>query len=112
MLAGRTVADPYSAYSPYGRHDREHRVDEVRQLVEHAGFAVESRYTADVGGPADRRQTPRAALRALTTAGLALDPGRARRLGFYTLATMRKSRDPKRTESAWPYGSYAASEID
>ncbi len=111
MAAGRTVADRYSAYGPYGRHNREYTVDEVRRLVEHAGFAVDRWYTADVGGPAGRASAPRALVRAAVTAGLLPVPGRTRRLGFYTFIAARKVADPKTTKPGWLYSSYAASEV-
>ncbi len=111
MAAGRTVEDQYSAYGPYGRHNREYTVDEVRLLLRHAGFAVERWYTADVGGPADRRTAPKALVRAAVTAGLLPVPGRTQRLGFYTFVAARKVADPKATKPGWLYKSYAAADL-
>lgn len=48
MLAGHNLYDQYSKYGPYGRHNREYLVSEMRRLLEHAGFAVEHSFTADV----------------------------------------------------------------
>lgn len=48
LLAGANIYDPYSAHGPYGRHNREYTLDELCRLLEHAGFAVETAYSADV----------------------------------------------------------------
>ncbi len=111
VLAGRTVEDQYSAYGPYGRHNREYTVDEVRALATRAGFAVETWYTADVGGPAARRPSAKGAVRAMTTAALAVYPGRARRLGFYTFARLKKVSDAGSVKPGWLYKSYPSSEM-
>ncbi len=48
LVAGENVYDPYSGYGPYGRHNREYTLGELQRLLEHAGFAVETAFTADV----------------------------------------------------------------
>jgi SAM-dependent methyltransferase len=48
MLAGTNVYDQYSKYGPYGRHNREYVRDEMKTLLDHAGFTVEESFTADV----------------------------------------------------------------
>lgn len=48
LLAGANIYDPYSGYGPYGRHNREYTLAELRGLVEHTGFRIEAAFSADV----------------------------------------------------------------
>ena len=48
LIAGQNMADPYSGYGPYGRHNREYTQDELRKLFEGVGFTVETIFTSDV----------------------------------------------------------------
>src|SRR5204863_9220093 len=48
LLAGENMYDPYSAYGPYGRHNREYTLNELRLLLTHAGFTIQRAFTADV----------------------------------------------------------------
>jgi len=48
ILAGQNLYDPYSGFGPYGRHNREYTVHELRQLLEHLGFSIEKIFTSDV----------------------------------------------------------------
>lgn len=48
ILAGENIYDPYSAYGPYGRHNREYTRHELAQLLDYCGFAVEVCFSADV----------------------------------------------------------------
>ena len=48
LLAGENLYDPYSGYGPYGRHNREFTLGEVRRLLEHGGFRIETAFSADV----------------------------------------------------------------
>jgi SAM-dependent methyltransferase len=48
MLAGENIYDPYSAYGPYGRHNREYTKHELAQLLNYCGFEVEVLFSADV----------------------------------------------------------------
>jgi len=47
MVSGRNIYDPYSGHGAYGRHNREFNVEELRRLLEFAGFEVERVFTAD-----------------------------------------------------------------
>jgi SAM-dependent methyltransferase len=47
MLSGDNLYDPYSGFGPYGRHNREYTLDELRQLLAFSGYTVECAYTAD-----------------------------------------------------------------
>jgi SAM-dependent methyltransferase len=48
LLAGENIYDPYSGYGPYGRHNREYTLEEVRRLLEHVGFRATTAFSADV----------------------------------------------------------------
>lgn len=48
LIAGENLYDPYSAYGPYGRHNREYTVVELEHLMVHCGFTREILFTADV----------------------------------------------------------------
>lgn len=48
FLEGRNMYDPFSGYGPYGRHNREYTRHELHMLMNHAGFDVESSFTANV----------------------------------------------------------------
>lgn len=50
MFLGMNIYDPYSAYGPYGRHNREYNRHEINQLCTHVGFKEETSFTADVNG--------------------------------------------------------------
>ncbi len=47
LLNGDNLYDPYSGFGPYGRHNREYTLDELRQLLAFTGFDVECGYSAD-----------------------------------------------------------------
>lgn len=48
LATGANIYDPYSGYGPYGRHNREYTAAELTRLLKHAGFEVQSSFTADV----------------------------------------------------------------
>lgn len=48
IITGKTVHDRYSAYGPYGRHNREYTPAELVQLLGSFGFSVEKSLTANV----------------------------------------------------------------
>jgi SAM-dependent methyltransferase len=48
LFRGQNLYDPYSGYGPYGRHNREYTVGELRELLERTGFAVERLVTRDL----------------------------------------------------------------
>ncbi|MBN1518351.1 class I SAM-dependent methyltransferase [Candidatus Sumerlaeota bacterium] len=48
MLAGENIYDPYSGYGPYGRHNREYTLDELRRWLGELGFRIDRAYTSDV----------------------------------------------------------------
>jgi len=48
LLLGRNIYDPYSAYGPLGRHNREYTLKELITLLNGLGFTVEKCFTSDV----------------------------------------------------------------
>jgi SAM-dependent methyltransferase len=49
LLAGQNTYDQYSGYGPYGRHNREYTVEEMRLLLEGLGFEIDELFTSDIG---------------------------------------------------------------
>ena len=48
LVRGENMYDPYSGYGPYGRHNREYTIGELRHLLAINGFGIECSFTADV----------------------------------------------------------------
>jgi SAM-dependent methyltransferase len=46
LLVGQNICDQYSAYGPYGRHNREYSPEEVRALMRHCGLQPKMIFTA------------------------------------------------------------------
>jgi len=46
LLVGQNVCDHYSAYGPYGRHNREYSPEELRALMRYSGLQPEMIFTA------------------------------------------------------------------
>jgi len=53
VVGGVNIYDPYSAHTPYGRHNREYTMDELVRLLAFAGFEVERQFTADAHSPVE-----------------------------------------------------------
>jgi SAM-dependent methyltransferase len=104
LLAGENIYDPYSGYGPYGRHNREYTMSELRQLLEHAGFAPEAAFSADVHANIAGWFTPLAQCRALLE--------RSADLGQYLFVRARKDRPPRATKPACLYRSYPPAELE
>ena len=49
LWAGKPITDNYSAYGPYGRHNREYMPNEIGQLLIRLGFEVKQLFTSDIG---------------------------------------------------------------
>ena len=48
FVEGRNMYDPFSAYGPYGRHNREYTRHELHMFMTHCGFDAETSFTANV----------------------------------------------------------------
>ncbi len=48
LLLGRNIYDPYSAYGPLGRHNREYTLRKLITLLNKLGFTIEKCFTSDV----------------------------------------------------------------
>jgi hypothetical protein len=48
MIVGTNMYDPYSAFGPYGRHNREYNKHELHLLLTYLGFTIDEMFTADV----------------------------------------------------------------
>ena len=48
IVQGKNVNDRYSAYGPYGRHNREYTLSEVKAILDVAGFTTANIFTANV----------------------------------------------------------------
>jgi SAM-dependent methyltransferase len=103
LLAGENLYDPYSGYGPYGRHNREYTAGELRRLLDHAGFAVEVAFTADVHANHAGWFAPLRQCRTLLN--------RADDLGHYLFVRARKQHAPRKAKPAWLYRSYPADEL-
>jgi SAM-dependent methyltransferase len=104
LIAGANIYDPYSAYGPYGRHNREYTLEELSRLLTHAGFAIDTAFTADVhDNGAYRYAEPESLLPALA--------GRFGHLGQYLFVRARRIGTFDARKPAWLYRSYAAGEL-
>lgn len=104
FVEGRNIYDPYSAYGPYGRHNREYTRHELHLLLEHCGFKNEVSFTANVHPDIPASVVDPAALKA----ALGSVRHREQDFGQYLFTRWRKvgSFDPKRPQ--WLYRSYPA----
>jgi len=100
LIAGENLYDPYSAYGPYGRHNREYTVDELERLMVHCGFEREVLFTADVQMPVHDHLA------------LAIDAARSTRetesaLGQYVFSRWRNVGPIQRDRPNWLFRSYS-----
>ncbi len=122
MAGVHAVHDHYSAYGPYGRHNREYTPGEMSSLLRHAGFEIETAFTADVAPPAQQGSSPAlravqglagwmlsAARWALTALGVL--PGPPAGLGAYMFFRARKVGPPSPKKPSWLYRSFPAEEM-
>ncbi|WP_429318464.1 class I SAM-dependent methyltransferase [Paraburkholderia sp. GAS448] len=105
MIVGANIYDPYSAFGPYGRHNREYNKHELSLLLSYVGFTIEEMFTADVHHN-------------MTSAYL--DPARfghlveyrEHDLGQYIFVRARKTGDDRGKKPEWLYRSYQPSEVE
>ncbi len=101
LALGENLYDPYSGYGPYGRHNREYTQRELHALLVHAGFTVESSFTADVHANAAVHAVPPALLQGL--AGW-----RTGTLGQYHFIRAVRDGEAETRKPTWLYRSYPA----
>ena len=102
FLEGRNMYDPYSGYGPYGRHNREYTRHELHLLMNHAGFKVETSYTANVYANVGATAAPPGDINRL----LSHVPGREHDLGQYLVTRWRNDDEANRGLPRWLYRSY------
>ncbi|MGH8173159.1 MAG: class I SAM-dependent methyltransferase [Rhodanobacteraceae bacterium] len=102
LAEGRNVADHYSAYGPYGRHNREYTRHELHQLLDYSGFDAEVSYTANVHGDIPAHTVD---LRAIEQALLSIS-NREHDLGQYLFTRSRRARACGAKRPNWLYRSY------
>lgn len=107
LLEGRNLYDPYSAYGPYGRHNREYTRDELHRLLIFCGFEAEISYTANVHSdiPPDTIDTE-AVARTLTSV-----KNREYDMGQYLFTRWRKVHACPASRPRWLYRSYPETEM-
>lgn len=106
LLEGRNLYDPYSAYGPYGRHNREYTRDELHRLMTFCGFEVEISYTANV-----HPDIPAGVVDAQAVAVvLGSVKHREHDLGQYLFTRWRKSGECGSKKPGWLYRSYPEQE--
>jgi SAM-dependent methyltransferase len=98
LLAGENTYDPYSGYGPYGRHNREYTGDELRQLLAHAGFAIQTCFSADVHENLANHYCAPAQYQSAIKSG--------DELGQYHFVKARNSLPAQRGRPAWLYRSW------
>ena len=95
---------PRSGFGPYGRHNREYTMRELRFLMDFLGFEVEASFTAD-GHPDPVEHMPR------YDAVAPLLEGRADDLGQYLFLRARKVRPSREGLPSNLYRSYPPEEL-
>ena len=98
LLAGENIYDPYSGYGPYGRHNREYTRDELGKLLAHAGFAIESCFSADVHENLANHYCPLSRYQSAIRNG--------DELGQYLFVRARNSAPAQAGKPAWLYRSW------
>lgn len=107
LLEGRNIYDPYSAYGPYGRHNREYTRDELHRLAIYCGFEAEVSYTANVH---DDIPAGPLSLTALSEA-LSSTTHREYDLGQYLFSRWRKISECGPRRPSWLYRSYPSEQL-
>jgi SAM-dependent methyltransferase len=97
MLTGLNIYDPYSGHGPYGRHNREYNTEEIRMLLRHGGFVIDSLFTADVH---DNRTSDYISLPRLAAL---LPKSAANDLGQYIFVRARNTGDVRDGRPEWLY---------
>lgn len=104
IAQGKNINDRYSAYGPYGRHNREYTASEVSALLVQTGFTVSTQFTANVLF----RRTSQLIANFVTEALFSIfSRSRARALGQYIFISAVKVSSGPATRPDWLFRSYA-----
>lgn len=104
LWGGYNIFDNYSAYGPYGRHNREYTLAEVKRLLEHLGFVIEEAFTSDIHPHLSQGFIPSSQLATLIEQ-------RPDELGQYIFIRATNRHDPNHKKPAWLYRSYPSEEV-
>jgi len=104
LLAAENIYDPYSGYGPYGRHNREYTLKELKLLLEHAGFQVDTAFSADVHENRANLYVPVSKMMPLLK--------RHADLGQYLFVKARNQTKGKSTRPGWLFRSYPEGEFE
>ena len=102
FLEGRNMYDPFSAYGPYGRHNREYTRHELHLLMNHCGFDADVSFTANVHQDLPLEQADSSGLNAL----FGQIKNREHDLGQYLFTRWTNSRPVTEGLPRWLYRSY------
>ncbi|MEI7814855.1 MAG: methyltransferase domain-containing protein [Coriobacteriia bacterium] len=112
LFAGNNMYDRYSAYGPYGRHNREYVLWELRDLLAIAGFDVRRLFAADYEvAIADETPVRLAPKRWLFDRVLTLLRAGRGDVGFTLFAQAVKKGPPGAKKPRWLYRSYPDDEL-
>lgn len=108
IIKGKSTYDRYSAYGPYGRHNREYAMAEVRNLLAAMGLTTERIFTANVLFPRKAQQIGNFYAELVFSL---FSRKRARTLGQYIFVSAMKqpAQDVRRPD--WLYRSYAETDM-
>lgn len=105
LVEGNNLYDPYSGHGPYGRHNREYSISELRAIGAYTGFELDDLYTSDVFGEEVEELRISDGLAAL------LHP-RVHELGQYIFTRWHKGpTEPRPGKPSWLYMSYGPDEM-
>lgn len=102
FMDGRNIYDPFSAYGPYGRHNREYTRHELHLLMTHCGFESEVGFTANVYPDHPSKQVNARAVNAV----ISQVRHRENDLGQYLFGRWRNTGKPNAMLPSWLYRSY------
>jgi SAM-dependent methyltransferase len=105
MIRGENIYDPYSGYGPYGRHNREYTLLELKHLLMHEGFEIDKAFTADVHPDSTELLMNINQLQSLVKS-------RIEDLGQYHFIRAKNVGPKADKRPSWLYRSYDAEKLD
>lgn len=104
FIEGRNIYDQYSAYGPYGRHNREYTRTELHKLMSSCGFEPDVSFTANVHADFPPQIVDARTINAV----LSMVKNREQDLGQYLFTRWRNVRPVDKKLPWWLYRSYPA----